>query len=110
MEPHPHEFSYPLFMVYLDLSELDEVFRGRLLWSTERPAVAWFRRADYLGDPERPLHEEVLDVVAASGQPRPSGPVRMLTHLRYLGYVQNPVTFYYCFDATGDTVRPSWQR
>ena len=104
MEPHPHEFSYPLFMVYLDLSELDEVFRGRLLWSTERPAVAWFRRADYLGDPEKPLHEEVRDVVAASGQPRPSGPVRMLTHLRYLGYVQNPVTFYYCFDATGDVV------
>ncbi len=104
LEPHPHRFTYPLFMVYLDLAELDEVFRGRLFWSTRRPAVAWFRRADYLGDASRPLHVEVRDTVEASGLPRPTGPVRMLTHLRYLGYVQNPVTFYYCFAPTGDAV------
>ncbi len=104
LEPHHHEFSYPLFMMYLDLSELDEVFRGRLLWSTDRPAVAWFRRADYLGDRGSPLHDEVRDVVAATGRPRPSGRVRMLTHLRYFGYVQNPVTFYYCFDGADDAV------
>ncbi len=89
-------------MVYLDLDELDEVFEGRLLWSTRRPAVAWFRRADYLGRPDRPLRDEVLDRVAASGRARPRGPVRMLTHLRYLGYAQNPVTFYYCFSAEDD--------
>ncbi len=104
IQPHRHEFSYPLFMVYLDLSELDEVFRGRWLWSATRPAVARFRRADYLGDPQRPLHEEVRNVVEASGRPRPGGPVRMLTHLRYLGYVQNPVTFYYCFDTRDEAV------
>ncbi len=86
-------------MVYLDLEELDEVFEGRLLWSTRRPAVAWFRRADYLGRPDRPLRDEVLDTVAGSGRTRPGGPVRMLTHLRYFGYAQNPVTFYYCFSA-----------
>ena len=28
----------------------------------------------------------------------------MLTHLRYFGYVQNPVSFYYCFDEGGDVV------
>jgi DUF1365 family protein len=28
----------------------------------------------------------------------PTGPIRMLTHLRYFGYLFNPVTFYYCFD------------
>jgi uncharacterized protein len=86
-------------MVYLDLEELDEVFDGRLLWSTRRPAVAWFRRRDYLGRPDRPLRDEVLDTVTSSGRARPGGPVRMLTHLRYLGYQQNPVTFYYCFSA-----------
>ena len=37
-------------MAWLDLAELDEVFRGRWLWSTRRPALAWLRRADYLGD------------------------------------------------------------
>ncbi|MDE2338455.1 MAG: DUF1365 domain-containing protein, partial [Gammaproteobacteria bacterium] len=32
---------------------------------------------------------------------RPQGPVRLLTHLRYAGYVFNPVSFYYCHDADG---------
>jgi hypothetical protein len=30
---------------------------------------------------------------------RPAGPIRLLTHLRWFGYVFNPVSFYYCFDA-----------
>jgi uncharacterized protein len=97
LEPVPHLFSYPLFMVYLDLSELDAVFRGRWLWSTRRPALARWDRNDYLGDPARPLDAEVRDAVAATGRPRPDGAVRMLTHLRYAGYIQNPVTLYYCF-------------
>jgi ABC-type sugar transport system ATPase subunit len=28
----------------------------------------------------------------------PEGPVLLLTHLRYLGYCFNPVSFFYCFD------------
>ncbi len=35
---------------------------------------------------------------------RPAGPVRLLTGLRYLGHSFNPVSFYYCFDATGERV------
>ena len=40
LAPRPHVFSYPLFMVYLDLAELDTVFKGRWLWSTRRAAPA----------------------------------------------------------------------
>src|SRR5512143_2624134 len=49
-DPTPHAFEYRLCMAWLDLAELDEVFRGRWLWSTEGPALVWLRRADYLGD------------------------------------------------------------
>ena len=28
--PVPHRFDYPVFMLYLDLDELDSVFDGRL--------------------------------------------------------------------------------
>ena len=38
--PRAHAFRYRLFMLYLDLDELDTVFRGRWLWSTRRPALA----------------------------------------------------------------------
>jgi DUF1365 family protein len=93
-----------MFMLYLDLDELPGLFDGRWLWSARRMAPAWFRRADYLGDPEQPLAEAVRDLVAARTGERPVGPVRLLTHLRYWGYLQNPVSFYYCFDRAGVAV------
>jgi hypothetical protein len=102
MAPVPHEFSYRMFMMYLDLAELPRVFRGRWLWSVQRPALARFRREDHLGDPDRPLDEAVRDLVHRETGCRPEGPIRLLTHLRYFGYVFNPVSFYYCFDASDD--------
>jgi DUF1365 family protein len=102
--PRAHAFDYPLFMAYLDLEELDQVFRGRWLWSTRRPALARFAREDHLGDPAAPLHEAVRELVAERTGRRLRGPVRLLTHLRYLGYVFNPVSFYYCYDAAGERV------
>jgi DUF1365 family protein len=96
--PRAHEFSYRMFMMYVDLSELDIVFKHRWLWSVERPALAWLRRADYLGDPNVSLDQAVRDRVAADTGVRPTGPIRMLTHLRYFGLSFNPVTFYYCYD------------
>lgn len=101
LAPRPHAFRYRLFMCYLDLAELDSVFRGRWLWSTTRRSLARFRRADHLGDPALPLDEAVRALVAERTGRRPTGPVRLLTHLRYFGYGFNPVSFYYCFDATG---------
>ena len=100
--PRAHEFSYKLFMMYVDLAELDIVFRKRWFWSAKRPALAWLRRADYLrdvgGDASMPLDEAVRDRVQFETGSRPKGPIRMLTHLRYFGIGFNPVTFYYCFD------------
>jgi len=102
--PRDHRFQYRLFMVWLDLAELDTVFRGRWLWSARRPALAWLRRADYLGGPGVPLERAVRDRVEQETGRRPSGPIRMLTHLRYFGLCFNPVTFYYCFDAADTRV------
>jgi DUF1365 family protein len=85
-------------MMYLDLAELPKVFQQRLFWSSRRPALAWFRRGDHLGDITRPLDHCVRDLVAEQGYPRPGGSIRLLTHLRYFGYVVNPVSFYYCYD------------
>lgn len=95
--PRPHSFRQRLFLMYLDLDELPELFRGRWFWSAGRRNLVWFRRADYLGPSERPLREAVLDRVEDEIGRRPAGPLRMLTQLRTLGYVFNPVTFYYCF-------------
>ncbi|MGD8784196.1 MAG: DUF1365 domain-containing protein, partial [Thioalkalispiraceae bacterium] len=86
--------------VCLDLDELDTVFKKRWFWSTSKPAIAWFKRSDYLGENNIPLKEAVYQRVEELTGKRPQGPVRLLTHLRYLGYVFNPVSFYYCYDKT----------
>jgi DUF1365 family protein len=98
MAPVRHEFSYRMFMLYLDLSELPSLFDRRWLWSASRPACARFRREDHFGDPAVPLATSVRDLVERETGRRPAGPIRLLTHLRYFGHVFNPVSFYYCFD------------
>jgi hypothetical protein len=97
--PVANAFRYRLFMLYLDLAELDRVFDGYWLWSTRRPAIARFRRSDHYGDPAVPLGTCIRDLVERQTGRRPSGPIRLLTHLRYFGYCFNPVSFYYCFGA-----------
>jgi DUF1365 family protein len=103
-EPVEHEFSYRLFLMYLDLEELPQLLDPFPLWSARRRAPARFRRADFMGPPERPLAECARDAVAAETGSRPAGPVRLLAGLRYFGHCFNPVSFYYCFDAGGERV------
>lgn len=98
--PRHHAFSYSLFMLYLDLAELEDIFKGRWLWSVRRYALARFRRKDHLGDPHQPLDACVRDLVHRETGQRPRGPIRLLTHLRYFGYCFNPISIYYCFDET----------
>ncbi len=99
--PQPHEFDYRMAQLYLDLDEVDSLFAKRWLWSSRGRNLAEFRRSDYLGPAGMPLIEAVRDRIHASTGMRPTGPIRMLSHLRYGGFVFNPVSFYYCYTADG---------
>jgi DUF1365 family protein len=103
-EPVEHSFRYRLFLMYLDLEELPELLDPYPFFSARRAAPARFRRADFMGDPARPLDQCARDAVAAATGERPTGPVRLLTGLRYFGHSFNPVSFYYCFDPGGERV------
>lgn len=97
--PNRHEFRYRICLVYLELSELEDLFDKRWLWSARRPALAWFKRGDHMGDPSKPLDCEVRTLVEKETGRLPTGSIALLTHLRYYGYCMNPVSFYYCWDA-----------
>jgi len=100
--PRPHAFKYRICLLWLDLAELERVFDRRWFWSLGRPNLASFRREDYLGDPALPLDEAVRRTVEAKTGRRPEGPIRLLTHPRYFGYVFNPLSLYYCYAADGE--------
>ena len=96
--PFCHQFNYRVFMMYLDLDELDDLFASQWFWSVEKNNIASFRRTDHLGDPNISLKKAVVDLVYERIGFVLEGPVRLLTHLRYWGYCFNPVSFYYCYD------------
>lgn len=96
-------FEHRIALAYLDLDELPQLLGGRLVASG--PGLVRFRRADYLGDPARPLHESVRDRVQELTGDRPGGPVRILTQLRSFGLCFNPVSFYYCLDPSGQQLQ-----
>ncbi len=96
--PRPNSFQYRLFLMFLDLAELDTVFEEHPLWSVGRVNVAYLRRKDHFGNPDISLEQAVRDLVTLKLGIAPKGPIRMLTHLRYWGHCFNPVTFYFCYD------------
>lgn len=101
--PRRHAFGYRLFLFALDLDRVEEAMAVSPLLGYERFAHSSFRRADYLGEPARPLDEAVRDHVQAEAGFRPDGPITLVTQLRTLGTSFNPVSFYYCWtpDRTG---------
>jgi len=105
-EPAGHAFQYRLALLYLDLDEVETVFAGRWFWSAgRRPAPAHWHRRDHYGDPRRDLRDCIRELVRERAGIAVEGPIRLLTHPRHFGYGFNPVSFYYCFDADGRTLR-----
>ena len=84
-----HAFRHRISMAYVDLDDVPALLGRR------------FRRADHIGDPDRPLRDVVREI---AGPDAPQGPVRLLTNLRTLGHCFNPVCFYYLFEPDGETV------
>lgn len=103
---HAHAFEQRLFMVYLDLAEIDAVCAQSRFWSARRFAPARIRRADWLPDRPGDLRTAVLDALREKGADADAiGPIRLLTHARYWGLSFNPISIFYCFGKDGMTLR-----
>ena len=102
--PKEHAFNYRMFMMYVDLDELPTLFENFSLWSVNKPNLASFYRNDHYGDQESNLAEAIRNLVASNSNRKAEGPIRLLTHFRYFGYVFNPLSIYYCYDANDENV------
>lgn len=96
--PQEHRFSYGLYMLALDLDELERLGRESRLFACERFAPLSFRRRDYLGDPAVPLKTAVLtEVVGLGGDTLGLDRVVMLGQVRCFGLYFSPVNFFFCY-------------
>eukprot|EP00166_Cyanidium_caldarium_P003580 ctg_348.g260 len=127
-QPNAYQFTYSVFLVYVDLLELAHhrwrfppwPLLGSHAWV---PAVAWLQKRHHLKgfqggsrrrdpvrgrrrtEPER-LDDAVRQLVQRElhlAEP-PRGPIRLLTNLTYWGIEFNPVSFYYVFDEADQRV------
>ncbi len=94
LRPIRYGFAHATYYWLVDLDRLPS-----LPWPL-RP-LARFRSADHCGDPDRSLRENVLAFLAGSGIDIGTGRVLMLTQPRVLGHVFNPLSVYWCYDASG---------
>lgn len=118
--PKAHRFAYRIFLFAIDLDELPLLHRRLRLFSFARRNLYRFNNDDYLPAAQPPanlpihsvrppenapsLKARVLDRLAADGIDLTGGRVLLVTLPRVLGYLFNPVSFYFCYDRTGTPV------
>lgn len=97
-----HRLRYRLWMLLLDLDEVDAVL-PRLKWlSRDRFGLVSFHTADHGDRSGRPLRGQVEEHLAAAGIDLDGGPIRLLTMPRILGYGFNPISVFFCHRADGE--------
>jgi DUF1365 family protein len=102
----PHAFAYRLFMLRVDLDDVDAL-AGRLwTFGTRWGTPVRFEAADFMGVPavgtisERnvALKAAVLAALTSEGVHADVARIEVVAHLRIAGYVFNPISFFLCFE------------
>lgn len=101
--PVRNAFSYDMFMLYLDLDEVESLFSEKWYAGYNRFNLVSFKRSDYFDAEKEDLKQAVIEKVNRYAQKHNKmipniSKVRLLTHGRYFNFIINPVSFYYCFD------------
>ena len=103
--PRAHAFEYPVFLSFLDVDEIPKLMRRSPLSSYGRwNLISYFER-DHFGDPSQSLRARLVEDAQKNGISLPDGKIFLLTHLRYFGYVFNPVSFFYFMTLRAPFVR-----
>lgn len=98
-----HSFSYPIYMMALDLDEVPVVTRRSGLFGTHWFNPIRFCEKDYLkSDPGELKQRIALKVQSLGEQWQSSNRVIMLAQCRCFGLYFSPVNFYFCYDQNGD--------
>ena len=105
-KPRSHSFLHRNFMFYIDLRELDYLYSALWLFGGGSLSLFHFKPSDHLPQegPSAQLEERVKSTVRQGGVKEEINSVRLLTNVRFFGYVFNPVSFFFCFDVRGNAL------
>lgn len=98
--PRRHRLRYRVFMLLIDLDEVEALDRRLKLFSAGRRNLIGFDPRRHGDGSDRPLKTQVAEALAGAGLPA-GGPVRMLTLPTVLGHGFNPLTVYFCHRPDG---------
>lgn len=96
--PVDYKFRHGIFMFALDLDELDMLAARFSLISRNRFNFYSFHDNDHMESDKPTLNETIRDYLRAQGIKQPVKRITLLTHLRTLGHIFNPVSFYFAYD------------
>ena len=95
-----HAFEYGIYFIRLPLRTMQQQPFSSHLLSRNRFNLLSFRDSDH-GDGQQPLLTWIDDLLKAEGVPDADGEIWLQTMPRVLGYVFNPVSFWFCHRADG---------
>lgn len=98
--PVSHEFRYRVCYYFLDLDEVKSLFRVPFFFSYNFPGLLAFHRKNYMGPVDLPLKDAVKMAIKKHTDEDFEGSIRILTNISWFGFCFNPVSFYYCYDAS----------
>lgn len=88
-------------LLHLDLDELEDLDRHLRTFSRGRRNLFNFRDADHFPGPLSSTRANVLAWLRTQGVTAPIARVTFTGLVRTLGYVFNPIAFYFCHDGAG---------
>jgi DUF1365 family protein len=99
LKPFGHRFSYTVFTLLIDLDRLPEAAAKSWAFSIGRFNLLSFREADHGPRNGTPLRAHVDVQLAAHGLETPAARVLLLCYPRVFGFVFNPLSVYFAYDA-----------
>jgi DUF1365 family protein len=123
-KPAKNAFQYNVYIMYLDLDELDKLAKKFLFFGLNQWNIFsffdkdHFKFIDYKDSPQKTIAQEKIKydsrkyaekntrqrieiMINELGLNFKLSKVCLMTNLRNFGYIFNPVSFYYCFDDKG---------
>jgi len=99
--PAKHSLRYGVFMLLLDLDEVEALSKALRWFSLGRFNLTSFNARDYGDGSDLPLRAQVEQRLEEAGLGIEGGAIRLLCLPRVLGYVFNPISVYFCYRPDG---------